>query len=171
MNAFFRCNYSRTPAAIAALAMLLSACGGGGGASPELPSGSSFRPVESSVAPAGLSAGANCDIRYTITQHPALSGADPLLPQQWHLRNLGQTGGLPGEDLRISGAWALGRGEGVTVAVVDDAIELVHPDLAPNVVPGSVSFRPGNAGGWPVPCLARDDDHGTAAAALRPALP
>jgi subtilisin-like proprotein convertase family protein len=168
MNAFLCWTFFRTPATTAAVAVLLSACGGGGGggASPAATSGSSFRPVESSVAPAGLSAGANCDIRYSITQHHALSGADPLFPQQWHLRNVGQTGGLPGEDLRIAGAWALGRGEGVTVAVVDDAIELVHPDLAPNVVPGSVSFRPGNAGGWPVPCLARDDDHGTAVAGI-----
>jgi proprotein convertase subtilisin/kexin type 2 len=153
----------------AALLPLLAACGGGGSAGSDLAGSTDpqrFRPVESAVAPANLSAGSLCDVRYSVTQHPSLSGPDPLLPSQWHLRNQGQSGGTPGEDLRVSGAWALGKGEGVTVAVIDDAIELVHPDLAANVIPGSISFRPGNAGGWPVPCSSRDDDHGTAVAGI-----
>jgi proprotein convertase subtilisin/kexin type 2 len=164
MNASFGWTFSRTPVATLAVTVLLVACGGGGGAPSEVSAGRLFPAVESSVPPAVLSAGANCDVRYadTVPTNPLTD----LFRDQWHLHNTGQTGGPAGEDLRITGAWKLARGEGVTVAVVDDAIELVHPDLAPNVVPGSVSFRPGNTGGWPVPCLARDDDHGTAVAGI-----
>lgn len=153
-------------AATAAAVQLVVACGGGGGAgSPEV-LGTTIRPVESVAAPAGLAAGSACDLKYTITQHPVLTGADPLLASQWHLHNQGQSGGKSGEDIRVAGAWPLAKGEGVIVGVIDDSVELVHPDLAPNVVPGSVSFRPGNEGGWPVPCRAAEDDHGTAVAGI-----
>lgn len=132
----------------------LQACGssGGGASNP----GSS------------ISAGTGCDLQYTLTDLPALSGADPLLGQQWHLNNVGQSGGTAGEDIRAPQAWLTSRGGGVRVAVIDDAIELTHPDLQPNVVANaSYSFRPGNRGSvWPVPCYANDDDHGTAVAGL-----
>ena len=47
-----------------------------------------------------LSAGPGCDLQYTLTDNPVLTGADPLLGDQWHLRNTGQTGGVAGEDIR-----------------------------------------------------------------------
>lgn len=153
-------------AALTAVVQLVTACGGGGGSGPTEGSGTTIRPVESVAAPAGLTAGGHCDLKYTITQHPVLTGADPLMGSYWHLKNQGQSGGTTGEDIRALGAWSLAKGEGVIVAVVDDSVELVHPDLAPNVVPGSVSFRPGNEGGWPVPCHAAEDDHGTAVAGI-----
>jgi hypothetical protein len=98
---------------------------------------------------------------------PLLSGADTLLTQQWHLQNTGQNGGTPGEDLRAVPAWAVTRGAGVRVAIIDDAVEVLHPDLRPNHVDGaSVSYRPSNRGSvWPVPCDT-GDNHGTAVAGL-----
>jgi proprotein convertase subtilisin/kexin type 2 len=138
--------------------VLLAACGG------------SDDPATQTV-----SAGVGCELSYTLTDAPALTGADPLLSAQWHLRNTGQTGGTAGEDLRAFDAWATTRGEGVRVAVIDDAVEVVHPDLLPNVVPGaSYSYRPGNRGSiWPLPCDATVipgsgpvDGHGTAVAGL-----
>jgi subtilisin-like proprotein convertase family protein len=94
-------------------------------------------------------------------------GPDPLLGAQWHLQNTGQNGGVPGEDLRAL-PWPGGSGAGVRVAVIDDAVEVVHADLFPNLVPGaSLSYRSGNRGSqWPLPCTAAVDDHGTAVAGI-----
>jgi subtilisin family serine protease len=113
------------------------------------------------------SAGPGCTLQYSLTASPLLTGADPLFDQQWHLRNTGQNGGTPAEDLRVSAAWAITRGAGVRVAVIDDAVDVLHGDLRPNVVQGaSRSYRPGNLGSvYPVPCTA-DGAHGTAVAGL-----
>jgi proprotein convertase subtilisin/kexin type 2 len=116
---------------------------------------------------ATIKAGAACSLSYTLTASPLLDGADPLLGQQWHLTNTGQAGGTAGEDLRVAGAWMTTRGAGARVAVIDDSIEVLHPDLRPNLVDGaSLSYRSGNVGSvWPVPCSA-DESHGTAVAGL-----
>jgi kexin len=103
-----------------------------------------------------------------------LSGIDPLLAQQWHLTNTGQNGGVFGEDLRVSAAWAITKGAGARIAVIDDAIEVTHPDLRPNLVEGgSYSYRATNfASPWPLPCSTASDangpieGHGTAVAGL-----
>jgi subtilisin family serine protease len=145
-----------TAALTCALTLLaLVGCGGGGGSG-------------GAEAPPVVSAGAGCDVTYTLTDSPLLTGTDPLLERQWHLRNTGQGGGTAGEDLRAIDAWATTRGAGVRVAVIDDAIEILHVDLKPNVVDrASRSYRPGNRGSqYPVPCVARVDDHGTAVAGL-----
>lgn len=145
----------------------LAACGGGGGSTPT----GGATPVE----PKTVSAGPGCELAYTLTQSPVLTGADPLLAQQWHLRNTGQSGGVAGEDMRVLEAWTTTRGAGVRVAVVDDAVEVVHADLLPNVATGaSYSYRAGNRGSaWPLPCTAAIDGagdpvdgHGTAVAGL-----
>ncbi len=128
-------------------------------------------------APAStVSAGPGCELSYALTGSPLLTGADPLLPLQWHLRNTGQTGGTAGEDLRAPEAWTVTRGAGVRVAVVDDAVEVVHADLVPNLVAdASYSYRAGNRGSvWPLPCTAATDPqgggpvdgHGTAVAGI-----
>ncbi|MFN9776078.1 MAG: S8 family serine peptidase [Burkholderiales bacterium] len=170
-----------TAVALALALAGLAACGGGSssgdGGTPGTPgpSGTPATPVPVGTSATGtppvgttLSAGAGCTLSYTLTASPLISGAaDPLLAQQWHLRNTGQSGGTPGEDLRALDAWASGQGAGVRVAVVDDAIEVVHPDLQPNLVDGaSRSYRAGNPfTSWPVPCT-NDDEHGTAVAGL-----
>jgi len=76
---------------------------------------------------------------------------DPLFGEQWGLLNTGQDNfsaggpaGIAGADLNMTEAWdADGDGTAdrtgdpsVIVAVVDDAIQVSHPDLAPNVLPG-----------------------------------
>ncbi|MCY4532791.1 MAG: S8 family serine peptidase, partial [Gammaproteobacteria bacterium] len=68
---------------------------------------------------------------------------DPLLAEQWHLENTGQsayanTGGEAGEDLGMSTALTQGpTGTGVQVAVVDTGLETCHPDLSDNVEAGA----------------------------------
>lgn len=60
---------------------------------------------------------------------------DPLFKQQWHLHNTGQNGGRANEDVRAAGAWALGGGGDphIVIAIIDDGVDLKHPDLASNI--------------------------------------
>lgn len=55
---------------------------------------------------------------------------DPYLPNQWHLENRDAKGDSGGADINIRAAWPLAKGAGVTVAVVDEGVQLAHPDLA-----------------------------------------
>uniref|UniRef100_A0A4W3JZQ6 Neuroendocrine convertase 2 n=1 Tax=Callorhinchus milii TaxID=7868 RepID=A0A4W3JZQ6_CALMI len=58
---------------------------------------------------------------------------DPLFSKQWYLINTGQADGTPGLDLNVAEAWELGyTGKGVTIAIMDDGIDYLHPDLAEN---------------------------------------
>ncbi|KAF6736979.1 Neuroendocrine convertase 2 [Oryzias melastigma] len=59
--------------------------------------------------------------------------SDPLFTKQWYLINTGQADGTPGLDLNVAEAWQLGyTGKGVTIAIMDDGIDYLHPDLASN---------------------------------------
>jgi serine protease len=82
---------------------------------------------------------------------------DPLLPKQWGL-------GL----IKAGGAWARGAfGEGAVVAVIDSGVDLDHPDLAPNLLPGA-DLASGGPGQPPdCPEGARDAlGHGTLVAGI-----
>ncbi len=58
---------------------------------------------------------------------------DPLFPDQWHLKNTGQSWGDPGEDVNVEPAWDAGfLGTGVVIAIVDNGLEHTHPDLSPH---------------------------------------
>jgi proprotein convertase subtilisin/kexin type 2 len=109
----------------------------------------------------------NCAIRYVANVTNDESGPDPLLNKQWHLKNTGQAQGKVGEDLNVESAWTLSQGEGVRIALVDDALEVVHSDLKANVVPGqSYNYRPAVKGSsFPLPCNY-DDSHGTSVAGI-----
>src|SRR5690606_33819331 len=60
---------------------------------------------------------------------------DPLLPSQWHLNNTGTNAnfGTAGNDINVFPAWDTVTGAGVNIAIVDEGIEVTHPDLIANV--------------------------------------
>jgi len=148
----------------AACALLLQACGGGGSEGIT----STVRQEMSATLPAGttLIAGSGCDLRYSITSASALVGTDPDLANQWHLGGYDASPSAQTPGILATSAWARTKGEGVVVGVIDDAVEVSHPDLRANLVAGSVSFRQGNTNGYPIPCLRGQDDHGTAVAGI-----
>ncbi|HEX5515748.1 MAG TPA: S8 family serine peptidase, partial [Gammaproteobacteria bacterium] len=96
-------------------------------------------------------------------------GPDPLLELQWHLLDSGQAGAARAA-LNVTPVWnscedASCRGEGVRIAVVDDGLEIGHPDLWPNIVPGaSYNYLTGSLN--PSPRATGQDSHGTAVAGL-----
>ena len=65
---------------------------------------------------------------------------DPRFPEQWNLRNTGQTvagvAGVPGADIEALGAWSrtTGRGE-VVVALLDSGLN-PHLDIGERILPG-----------------------------------
>jgi len=97
---------------------------------------------------------------------------DPLFNDQWHLKNTGEfSGSRKGEDLNVTGAWAMGyTGQGINIVVVDDGVEYKHEDLAVDQA-NSKDFSGKNPGGIDAketgkPKSDRDGAHGTAVAGL-----
>ena len=68
---------------------------------------------------------------------------DEHFSQQWGLRNTGQSGGMSGIDVKACDAWQLTTGHNTVVAVIDNGIELNHPDLAANMHPLSFDSETG----------------------------
>ena len=96
---------------------------------------------------------------------------EPLRSHQWHLTNTGQSvfaasAGRSGEDINHSGALALGvTGAGVRVNVIDTGLELQHPDLQANIVPGG-SYDYVDGDNDPTNNYETAGDHGTSVAGL-----
>ena len=88
---------------------------------------------------------------------------DPELSSQWHLDNYGQTGGVSGEDANLTGAWNSYNGSGVVISIVDDGLDISHPDISPNY-DQSASYDWCNDDSDPTPLSF--DGHGTAAAGV-----
>jgi subtilisin family serine protease len=62
--------------------------------------------------------------------------SDPLFAQQWSLSNqLGDQGqGVTGADIRIKEAWKINQGsKDIRVAVLDDGVDITHPDLKSSI--------------------------------------
>lgn len=60
---------------------------------------------------------------------------DPQFKAQWHLDNTGQNGATAAQDVRALAAWErVGGGDpSIVIAIIDDGIDLDHPDLARNI--------------------------------------
>ncbi|KAI7882315.1 serine endoprotease Kex1 [Mucor mucedo] len=85
-----------------------------------------------------------------------LNITDPGFDQQWHLLNRNEMG----HDVNVTGVWSQGiTGKNVIVAILDDGLDMDHPDLHDNYfAEGSYDFN--NHVKDPRPRL-QDDTHGT----------
>lgn len=84
---------------------------------------------------------------------------DPLYDTQWHLNNTGQGGGLAGADINVESVWDNYTGQGVTIGVIDDGLEVAHEDIAPNAnTTIDFDYRDGDND----PSPGAGDFHGTA---------
>lgn len=98
-------------------------------------------------------------VKKSVLAGPAIS-ADPLSGLQWHLNNVGQTGGSAGADIRALQAWSRTAVDpDLVVAVLDSGVDLSHEDL--RLVPG-YDATGGGSQGAPGP----NQGHGTACAGL-----
>jgi len=90
---------------------------------------------------------------------------DPLFSTQWSLENLGTTtypGGTVDSDMDVVEAWDTTMGNSsIKIAVLDEGVDLAHPDLINNLLPGYDATGLGSNGG-----PSNDDAHGTACAGI-----
>lgn len=83
----------------------------------------------------------------SATPQAVVANTDPLFGDQWHLLNTGlQLGAnaVPdkrGEDINVQPAWAVTKGAGVRIAIVDEGLEMAHEDLASNVAANGQSYN------------------------------
>jgi len=85
--------------------------------------------------------------------------------QQWGLKNIGQFGGTSGIDIKAEPAWTITKGNAnIKVAVIDEGVDLTHPDLQANILQGydATVNMPGGTNGssW------GNNDHGTHCAGI-----
>ncbi|MCG3122989.1 MAG: hypothetical protein GIKADHBN_01395 [Phycisphaerales bacterium] len=67
--------------------------------------------------------------------------SDTHFSAQWHLRNTGQGGGVPGADIDAPSAWDEYTGSAlVTVAILDSGVDSDHPDFTGRIAPGGYDF-------------------------------
>ena len=75
----------------------------------------------------------NTALKQMVDACPSGTQSDAFYTCQWHLNNTGQFAGGDGADINVEEVWATNKGEGVTVAIVDDGVQLNHEDLRENV--------------------------------------
>lgn len=61
--------------------------------------------------------------------------AKQIFPQQWHLKATTINGAVVNAHANVEAAHALTRGVGVTVAIIDDGVDIAHPEFA---APGKI---------------------------------
>lgn len=85
---------------------------------------------------------------------------------QWHLHNTGDRLKKPSGtrlDLNLVEVWETLRGNGIRIGIVDDGLQINHPDLQANVIPAlNWDFNDGDTNPSPGP----DDAHGTSCAGV-----
>ena len=84
-------------------------------------------------------------------------------PQQWHLKKTSVNGNLIDQHANVEAAWPLSDGTGVTIAVIDDGVDLDHDEFrssAKIIAPRDVTFKTNN------PRPGNGNNHGTSCAGV-----
>ncbi len=91
---------------------------------------------------------------------------DTYFTDQWHLRNTNNSSNsVIGLDVNVTTAWDTVKGSNVVVGIVDDGVEITHPDLQPNIASGLHYNWNGGDVSDPSP-RGPGDSHGTPVAGL-----
>ncbi len=107
-----------------------------------------------------------CHPDMIMKKRSAFHPDDPYYTYQWHLDNLGQTGGTPGADINIEPAWDITRGSHTSiVGVSDDGIMWSHEDLIANYL-GGYDFYYKDSDPSPSTLFYDPEYHGTATTGL-----
>lgn len=94
--------------------------------------------------------------------------SDPYYTSQWAIKNTGSYyGGTVGADMNVEKAWNLSTGSNVKVAIIDEGVQLDHPDLVNNLLTGYDATGNNSAGG---PNISNHDAHGTNCAGIVAAI-
>ena len=91
---------------------------------------------------------------------------DTLFGQQWAMRNTAGNPGTAGADIDATLAWDITRGDpSISIAILDEGVDVDHPDLAGNMLAGTDTTDRSPPGGVPgnADC---GDAHGTACAGI-----
>lgn len=86
-----------------------------------------------------------------------------VFPQQWHLKPTTIGGQLVDASANVEPAWELSTGNGVTIAIIDDGVDLEHEEFRSTnkiVAPRDVTRQSDN------PRPVQSDNHGTACAGV-----
>jgi subtilisin family serine protease len=98
--------------------------------------------------------------------HPELireSRQRSAFPQQWHLKKTTISGTAVDAHASVEAAWALSEGQGATIAIIDDGVDLDHQEFQSAgkvIAPRDVTRKTNN------PRPGNGDDHGTACAGV-----
>jgi subtilisin family serine protease len=98
--------------------------------------------------------------------HPELvreARARAVFPQQWHLRRTTVGGRMIDQHVDVERAWPLSDGRGVTIAVIDNGVDIDHVEFR---AAGKVVFPRDVTRGTDDPRPGNRDDHGTACAGV-----
>lgn len=103
--------------------------------------------------------------QYVVPVFYRQSLCNPQYPSQWGLKNTGQNGGTVGIDINVEPAWQICNGNNIKVAVVDNGVQLDHPDLSMNLLAGYDAMNYVTNGGY-----SGNDSHGTCCSGIIAAL-
>lgn len=98
--------------------------------------------------------------------HPELireSRRRAAFPQQWHLKKTTVNGTVIDAHANVEAAWSLSDGTGVTIAIIDDGVDIDHQEFSTAgkiVAPRDVTRKSNN------PRPGNGDNHGTACAGV-----
>lgn len=104
----------------------------------------------------------SADVQLAVRHWHRAMPDDPLIGDQWHLKNAGATR----THVNVENAWRYGetggvKGSGVRIGIVDDGLQTAHPDLSANVDTTNDYDWLGNDNN---PNPGSGDDHGTSCA-------